>query len=137
MPIYKPVIRHWGQKLVDIRHSKILQHVKVFVLFLYFQRSKNVFLVRGLDCFFSNWTLETLVSKSTFGIAQNLNLTPYIRTPLLGPFLYENNFIFILAIPQMPWYNCSEMKSYLDFCLKLSAKLDQTVRDLRVMKHRL
>ncbi len=43
---------------------------------------------RGLlDCLFSNSTLETLISKSTFDIAKNFNSTLDIHTPLYGPYL--------------------------------------------------
>ncbi len=44
------------------------------------------FWVRGLDCVYSNSTLETLIPKSTLDIAKNLNSTPDILTPLFGPY---------------------------------------------------
>ena len=47
--------------------------------------SKGV--TRGLlDCLYSNPTLETLISKSTFGIAKILDPTLNILTPLYGPY---------------------------------------------------
>ncbi len=65
--------------------------------------------VTGLYC---KSTLETLISKLTFGIAKNFISILYLHTPFYGPYFSMNFFfafllimgVFIPARPEFGWY---------------------------------